>query len=371
MRKILYITTIGTTINAFLVPHIKMLIDEGNQVDCACSIDTCIDKDLIDRGVKSYDIPFTRNPLDIRNINAFIKLIKLQKNNNYDIVHVHTPVASVYGRLLKLLFPRLKTVYTAHGFHFYKGAPKHKWVMFYVIEKIMSFMTDVLITMNREDYHISQNKLHAKKKYNVNGVGVDIYKYYNTQLDNIEIRKELGLNEDDIVITIIAELSHRKNQIQAIKAVEKLSNKYSNIKLLLVGDGDKKELIEKYLCEHKLENNIRLLGYRSDIPRILSITDIVGLFSYHEGLPRNLMEAMSVKKPIVCTDIRGNNDLVEDGINGYLVKINDIEETIVSIEKLYNDKSMRTAMGSLGFEKIQKYSIENVLNQMKIIFNEI
>lgn len=371
MKKILYVTTIGTTINAFLVPHIKMLINEGNKVDCACSIDVPIDKELIDKNIKLYDIPFSRTPLDIKNIKAFIKLIKIQKNNNYDIVHVHTPVASVYGRLLKLVFPKIKTVYTAHGFHFYRGAPKYKWIVFYIIEKIMSIITDVLITMNKEDYYISKKKLYANKKYNVNGVGVDIYKYLNSKVDSLDIRKELDLTEEDIVITVIAELSNRKNQIQAIKSIEALSRKYNNIKLLLVGNGNQREALEEYIDKQNLGNSVKILGYRSDVPSILAITDIVGLFSYHEGLPRNLMEAMAVKKPIVCTDIRGNNDLVENGKNGFLVNINDIENTIEAIEKLYIHEELRISMGKSGFEKIQEYSTENILQQMKSIFNEI
>lgn len=370
MKKILYITTVSRTINAFLVPHIQMLIEDGNIVDCACCIDEEIDNSLIKKGVKVFNIPFSRNPLDPRNLKAFIELIKIQKENEYDIVHVHTPVASVYGRLLKFKFPKLKTIYTAHGFHFYKGAPSHKWFIFYNIEKFMSKFTDILITMNIEDYTVANEKFYAKHTYKVNGVGVNIDDYLYNFNDN-NIRLELGLEKNDIVVTIIAELSKRKNQIQVIKAFEKLTKKYNNIKLLLVGDGDLYNEFNLYIKTKKLDNNIKLLGYRKDIPKILDTTDIVGLFSYHEGLPRNLMEAMVAKCPIICTDIRGNNDLVENEKNGFLVNINDIDTTIVLLEKMYKNKSLRMDMGKAGFNKIQEYSLENVLNQMKAIFNEI
>ncbi|MBC8060000.1 MAG: glycosyltransferase, partial [Clostridiaceae bacterium] len=148
MKRILYVTTVSRTINAFLIPHIKMLIDEGNVVDCACCIDKEIDESLVQSGVKVYNIPFTRNPFALRNIRALIKLFKLQKKNRYNIIHVHTPIAALYGRLLKLRYRRLKTLYTVHGFHFYKGAPLKNWLIYYPIERIMAKLTDTIITMN-------------------------------------------------------------------------------------------------------------------------------------------------------------------------------------------------------------------------------
>lgn len=369
MKKILYVTTIGTTINSFLVPHIEMLCDKGYKVDCACFIDKPIDERLIKKSVEVFDIPFTRNPLDIRNIKAFKNLIRIQKENNYDIIHVHTPVASVYGRLLKIKFPNLKTIYTAHGFHFYKGAPKKNWIIFYTIEKIMSGLTDILITMNKEDYQVASNKFNAKKVFNINGIGVDLEKYKCSEEIDLEMKSELGLSNDDIVITVIAELSHRKNQKQLIYAIKKLGDNYKNLKVLLVGDGELKEELNTYIIENNLEKNIKLLGFRRDINRILAATDIVGLFSYHEGLPRNLMEAMVAKKPIICTNIRGNNDLVQDGVNGILVEINNIEQTKLAIENLYDNKKKREVMGKKGFDIVKnKYSLNIILNQMDNIY---
>ncbi|HHD2754449.1 TPA: glycosyltransferase family 4 protein [Clostridium perfringens] len=370
MKKILYVTTIGTTINSFLVPHIEMLCDKGYKVDCACFIDKPIDERLIKKSVEVFDIPFTRNPLDIRNIKAFKNLIRIQKENNYDIIHVHTPVASVYGRLLKIKFPNLKTIYTAHGFHFYKGAPKKNWIIFYTIEKIMSGLTDILITMNKEDYQVAINKFNAKKVFNINGVGVDLEKYKCSEEIDLEMKSELGLSNDDIVITVIAELSHRKNQKQLIYAVQNLINEYKNLKVLLVGEGELKDKFNNYILENSLEENIKLLGFRRDIKKILGVTDIVGLFSYHEGLPRNLMEAMVAKKPIICTDIRGNNDLIQNGINGILVEVDNIEQTKYAIRNLYNDKNKRKVMGQKSFEIVKrKYSLENVLSQINNIYS--
>ena len=148
MKKVLYVTTVSRTINAFLVPHIEMLLKEGYEVQCACSIDKPINKGLLEKGVKIYDIPFSRNPLGLGNIRAFNNLVKIQKREKFDIVHVHTPIASIYGRLLKLRFNNLKTIYTAHGYHFLKGGSKLGWIMYYPIEKIMAKLTDTTININ-------------------------------------------------------------------------------------------------------------------------------------------------------------------------------------------------------------------------------
>ena len=177
MKKVLYVTTVSRTINAFLIPHINMLLDNGYEVHCACSIDKPVDKELQRRGVKIFEVPFSRNPLGIGNIKAFIKLEELQRINDYDIVHVHTPIAAIYGRLLNLNFQSLRIIYTAHGYHFLKGGSKLGWILYYPIEKIMAKFTDVTININKEDYEITKEKLKHKKCYLLNGVGLDLDKY--------------------------------------------------------------------------------------------------------------------------------------------------------------------------------------------------
>ena len=185
MKKVLYVTTVSRTINAFLIPHINMLLENGYEVHCACSIDKPIDEGIINKGIKIFEVPFSRNPLGLRNINAFMKLDELQRINDYDIVHVHTPIAAIYGRLLKLRYPNLKTIYTAHGYHFLRGGSKLGWILYYPIEKLMSKITDVIININTEDYNITKNKLKPKKCYLLNGVGLDLGKY--KKLNNEEI----------------------------------------------------------------------------------------------------------------------------------------------------------------------------------------
>ena len=320
MKKILYITTISDTINAFLVPHIKSLVEQGYKVDCAANIVEEFSEELIDIGVQIFEVPFTRNPLDINNLKAFKKLKKIQENNNYDIVHVHTPIAGMYGRMLKLKFKSLKTIYTVHGFHFYKGAPLLNWLIYYPIEKIMANFTDSMITMNSEDYERA-NLFNVKNVYKVNGVGLDLEKYNSNLFDKNEVRKKLNLKENDFVIIMIAEVNKNKNHKQMIEAVEILKNRNIDVKVFCLGTGILFDKVKQEIKNKNLENNIHMLGYRNDVNEIICASDIGILMSYREGLPRNIMELMACGKPVIGTNIRGIRDLIKDALNGYLVEV--------------------------------------------------
>jgi glycosyltransferase involved in cell wall biosynthesis len=368
MKKVLYVTTVSRTINAFLIPHINMLLDNGYEVHCACSIDKPVDKELQRIGVKIFEVPFSRNPLGIGNIKAFIKLEELQRINDYDIVHVHTPIAAIYGRLLKLNFPSLRIIYTAHGYHFLKGGSKLGWILYYPIEKIMAKFTDVTININKEDYEITKEKLKPKKCYLLNGVGLDLDKYKKLSSKEIqEKRKEFGLKDKDFVVLMVAEINKNKNHIQLINAMDILKDKYPNIKVLCIGDGTLKESLEKQIILRNLQNNIFMLGYRLDVNKLINISDIGILLSRREGLPRNIMEFMACGRKVIATDIRGCRDLICDETIGTLVNVDDYESTAKAIEKYYilNDKSFEVS------EKIRKYDIESINSELLKIYEDV
>mgnify|MGYP004688710623 FL=1 len=368
MKKVLYVTTVSRTINAFLIPHINMLLDNGYEVHCACSIDKPVDKELQRRGVKIFEVPFSRNPLGIRNIKAFIKLEELQRINDYDIVHVHTPIAAIYGRLLKLNFPSLRIIYTAHGYHFLKGGSKLGWIIYYPIEKIMAKFTDVTININKEDYEITKEKLKPKKCYLLNGVGLDLDKYKKLSSKEIQgKRKEFGIKDKDFVVLMIAEINKNKNHIQLINAMDILKDKYPNIKVLCIGDGTLKESLEKQIILRNLQNNIFMLGYRLDVNKLINISDIGILLSRREGLPRNIMEFMACGRKVIATDIRGCRDLICDETIGTLVNVDDYESTAKAIEKYYilNNKSFEVS------KEIRKYDIESINSELLKIYEDV
>ena len=368
MKKILYITTVSRTINAFLVPHIQMLLDEGYIVDIATCIDKPIDSDLIERGVKVFNIPFGRNPFHPGNINAFIKLIQIQKKEQYDIVHVHTPVASLFGRLLKLRFTKLKTIYTAHGYHFLKGGPKIGWLLYYPIEKVMAKLTDVTITINQEDYDITIKNLKPKKTYLMNGVGLDLSHYkLLPEKQNLRKRQELGLEADDFVIIMIAELNENKNQIQLIKAIELLKDNYPDIKAILVGEGHKLSELQQEVNHRELNQQIQFLGFRTDINELINVSNIGVLLSYREGLPRNLMELMACGRKMIGTNIRGCHDIIVDETVGAKVLVGDEKGLAKEIEKLYHTRESEFELSP----HLKSYEVESILGQLKQIYTDI
>lgn len=381
MKKVLYITTVSRTINAFLVPHIEMLLENEYKVDCATCVDKKVNEVLINKGVKIFNIPFSRSPLSFGNIKAFRELIKLQKENKYDIVHVHTPVASIYGRLLKIRFPKLKTIYTAHGYHFLKGGPKLGWIIYYPIEKMMAKLTDVTININKEDYEITKTKLNPKKCYLVNGVGLDLNQYKPLSKEKQESkRKELGLEKDDFVVIMIAELNENKNQIQLIKAMELLKDKYPNIKAISVGEGHKFEELQQEINNRGLKNNFKLLGFRTDINELINISDIGILLSYREGLPRNIMELMANGKKVIATNVRGCRDLVCNDNVGTLVSVGDFKATGVAIKEYYLKKKHKEVTVKLneveisdvyGIKEIEVYCLDNINKNLINIYKDI
>lgn len=368
MKKVLFVASIKDHIVGFHLPFINYFLEQGYEVHVATRLDGKIDNDS---KIIWKNINFCRSPFSKDNIKSFKELLKYMKENQFQLVHTHTPVASVLCRVCAKLTKTTPVIYTAHGFHFYKGAPIKNWILYYTIEKIMSRFTDLIITMNEEDYKVATSKFKNTKVVNVKGVGLDIDKYCIGDTKNIELKKSFGFKEDDFIISYVAILREGKNHKQILEAMILLVKKYPNIKLLIVGNGNLEEWMRKYISDHNLDNNVIMAGLRDDIAEILNITDLYVSTSYREGLPRNIMEAMAAKLAVVTTDIRGSSDLVKDGVNGLTVKIDDVRETAKAIEKLYLDENLRKIMGENGRILIQEYDIKKVLTDMINIYEDV
>jgi glycosyltransferase involved in cell wall biosynthesis len=331
-------------------------------VDCACFVDKKIHPVLTDKGLKIHDIPFSRNPLDPKNLKAFHRLIQIQKEHQYDLIHVHTPIAALYGRLLKIKFPNLKTVYTAHGFHFYKGAPLTNWLIYYPIERIMAKFTDTIITMNQEDYERALT-FKISQTHKINGVGVNLEEYKTEKYSREEERRALGIKESDFVILMIAEVNENKNHKQMIDAIELIKDR-KDIKVLCAGTGNLFEKIEQEIKMRKLDEQIKMLGYRTDINHLITACDIGMLLSYREGLPRSIMEFMAYGKPVIGTNIRGIKDLIGQDNAGILVKVGDSIATANAIERLADEEILYKELSRNALQSVQKYDLNLVLNQL-------
>ncbi|MDO4491765.1 MAG: glycosyltransferase family 4 protein [Lachnospiraceae bacterium] len=371
--KILFVATVRSHIGQFHMPFIQYLVAQGHEVHAAFKDNSKDKKGLDLSGIsKTFEIPFERSPLRKNNITAYKELKKVIYNGNYDIIHCHTPMGAVITRLaaIKARNNGTKVYYTAHGFHFFKGAPKHYWMMFYPVEKLLAHFTDCLILINDEDYRLVTRKhFKAKKIVKTHGVGVDINKFNNMLFDDkTQLRKKMGFPEDMFALIYPADLSDRKNQDMLFKTVALLKNKIPEIILLLPGQPIKLEEYKKICYDYGIEENVVFLGYRRDIPELLAISDISVSSSRQEGLPINLVEAMSMKKPIIATRVRGNEDLVVNGKGGYLITLNDSETMSEKILYLYENRELLSQMGVFNKKNAELFSVENVITELSEVY---
>lgn len=365
--KILYITTISLTINSFFKSHIEMFVKEGHSVDIACNCtDLEIDSFFDKLGCKSYQIDFSRSPVSTDNIKAYAQLKRLLEHGGYDIVHCHTPNASMITRLVCKKFRRkngLKVFYTAHGFHFYKGAKKLNWMIFYPIEKFCARFTDKLITINKEDYELAKAKFKAKEVLYVPGVGVDFSRFFEASVDKAEKRKELGIPQNAFLLFSVGELNENKNHKLVINALEKIDN--PDIHYAIAGVGEKEAYLLGLSKELNISEKVHLLSYRTDVMEIYKCADVFVFPSIREGLSVSLMEAMASGLPVVCSRIRGNVDLIGDG-NGFLFSPFNVDECKEAIESTLNCNLDNISENNR--KKIIGFSQTVVLEKMRDIY---
>jgi glycosyltransferase involved in cell wall biosynthesis len=364
-KKVLFVATVDRTILQFLLPYAAAIREQGALVDAMCRSDL---GGIDEHFRKIIDVRFTRNPFfaAIKLPRLLYKIKRILKEEKYDIVHVHTPIASFITRLSIALMgkkERPRVIYTAHGFHFHPMGHKILNLIYMILEKLGAKFTDYLITINKWDYEMAKRYrfLQDDKIIYINGIGVDA-EYYNAfSIDELEIagfRRDNGLN-GDIVFVMIAEFIKRKRHIDVIKALERMNN--SNVKVLFVGDGKLKDKILKKVKKRGLEGKVIYLGYRRDIPLILRASDCMILPSIREGLPRSIMEAMAMGVPVIGTDIRGVRELLEDGC-GILVKPKDAEELAKAMELLIENKEQAREMAKRARKKIlNEYELKILL----------
>lgn len=369
MKKALVVATVGRFFD-FEKNDINLMKELGYEVHGATNMMLEEDDDINTFDIIKHQIDFARSPFSRQTIVAYKQLKDLLRKNRFDLIHCHTPVGGILTRLAARKYRKsgTKVIYTAHGFHFYKGAPIQNWMIFYPLEKFFSLFTDVIITINKEDYERANKKFHARKVEYVPGVGVDVDRFDSLNYDCENKRKELGIDKDDILVISVGELISRKNHEVVLRAIAQLSKEEkSKIKYFLIGKGDLQNHLEKICVELNLDN-VTFLGFRRDVAEICASADMFVFPSLQEGLPVALMEAMAASLPIVCSDIRGNNDLIINGFNGLLVKTNNEKDFSCGIKKYLNNIEFANKCGTNAKESVLDFSLSRVEKSMKKIY---
>lgn len=374
MKKVLFVATVVRLhINVFHLSYIQWFHEQGWQVDVAARNDFDNPKDcVIPYCDHYYNIPFERSPLKPENLKALKELKKLIDREQYDLIHCHTPVGGVATRIAASKCRRsgkTKVAYTAHGFHFYTGALLLNWLIFYPVERILAHETDLLITMNTEDYSRAR-KFKAKRVAYVNGVGLDLDRFVPLKEEEKEkIREDLHLKKEDVFAITVGNLIKRKNQVTLIEAVNRLDNPHFH--LFICGDGQCYEELKKVASDLGISCQIHFLGFRKDVEKLCGAADLFLFASVQEGLPVAVMEAMACGLPIVASKIRGNIDLIDSGKGGYLVQPKDADGFAKAIISVIKDKKKAESMENYNFKRIKEYSKEKVMDQMAELYRSL
>ena len=370
-KKILLVATVQSHIAQFHRPLAEVLHAHGYEVHAAARNNLAekngLQLDFVD---KVFDVRFSRSPKSKDNITAYNQLKAIVDSGNYEVVHCNTPM----GGMIAILATRAarkkgtKLFYTAHGFHFYDGAPKKNWMIFYPIEKFFSRMTDVLITITHEDYKVASEAFHCKVAY-IHGVGVSGERYKPVTIEEkLAQRRRMGYSQNAKILLCIGELNSNKNQVMAIRMMHKVVAKYPEAMLLLAGNGPKQKFLEQLIKQEELERNVKMIGYVTNLQDYQHIIDVQISCSLREGLPLNIVESMLSGNPVVAGLNRGHRELIQDGINGYIVDPNDYEAMSERVLNLLDNNDLRKRIVQNAIIFAQDFTFTSVKKELEEIY---
>lgn len=366
--KILYTATVLSHICQFHLPYLQDLQEKGHTVHVAAH-DNLAEKNglRLQNADRFFEIPFHRSPKSKDNIRAYRMLKGLLEEEKYDLILCNTPMGGIVTRLAarKSRKQGTKVIYMAHGFHFYKGAPKKNWLVFYPIERIMARLCDRVITITQEDYALAKDKFPCQVAH-IHGIGVRTERYHPaTAEESAAMRRKEGIGERDFAVLCVGELNANKDQATLISAAAMLKDRVPQLKILLAGNGPKEAELRQQIQAAGLENTVKLLGYRTDLETVTPAMDLIVSCSRREGLPLNILEAMLCRKPVVASQNRGHNELVEHGKTGFLFAPGDVPALADHMEALRKDPALAEAMGNGGYEKAQRYTVDAVRGELE------
>lgn len=371
--KVLFLATYGDFLATFEYSNITLWQELGVEVHCASNFSNKeynLKTEKLDKiGIIKHEIVFSRNPLDTGNVKSYTQLVKLIRREKIDIIDCHNAIVGVFARIAAAYCKIDKVIYTPHSFFFYKGCPKKNDLIYKNVEYLLARKTDLLISINKEDYEASlKMKIRGKSLY-VPGIGIDTEAIAKIENQRDLYCKEFGLPEDATIFVSVGELIKRKNHIAAIKAFSKAC--IPNSFYLICGIGELEEYLKEEIEKQGLTGRVILLGYRLDAKEIMKASDVFLFPSFQEGLPVALMEAMACGKPCLASRIRGNVDLIQEGQGGYFFNPDDADGLSVIMKKIVDEKDRWDKIGKYNINMVSKCDIKNVRNIMKMKYSEL
>ena len=381
LKKVLIVASVVSFIEWFNKENVDFLNETlGHEVHIACNFDYMNDTDvertqkyiehLRSRGVTLHNIPFARSPLGSSNAKAYKELCNIINTGNFDLIHCHTPTASMMTRLAakKARKNGTRVMYTCHGFHFHNSSSRKNWVLYYPIEKLLSKHCDCIVTINREDYNRAKSFSCPSVRY-IPGVGVDINRIRELNIDRATKKTELGIPSDKTLILSVGELIERKNHEVIIRALAKLGD--PDVYYAIAGKGPLRDFLEALATDLGVSDKVKFLGFRTDVLELYHAADISAFPSKIEGLGLAGIEAMAAGVPLVSSNVHGILDYVIDGRTGYSVPPTDVDGFAAAIKRLASDPALRESMKADCLKAVEPFEISNALNTMWDIYREI
>lgn len=377
MKKALIITTTSGFLSQFELNNVKLLQAQGYQIHYATNFGVPVyevkDEALRRMGVVLHHISIEKSPFKLKkNIWAYRELVRIIDREKIDVVHCHNPNGGVLGRLSAHRSKRKPfVIYTAHGFHFFNGAPKKNWIFYYPVEKFLAKFTDILITINHEDYNRASRMRFKENGHAelIPGVGVDTEVFRPCAHKNISLAKELGIPEKALHIVSAGELNKNKNHRTVIEAISGLARE--DIYYSICGEGPYRAELEKLIKQKRLSDKVKLLGYRTDMPNILQTADLFIFPSYREGMGMAALEAMAAGIPVIAADNRGTREYISDGNNGLVCAPDSVSDFSRAILLLYENQELRKLLAKNALATVGKFTLQQTEKEMKNIYSRL
>lgn len=379
-KKALMLASVASMIDQFNMPNIEMLLSLGYDVDVVADFDNPgnitleraekLKTRLNDIGVRVIHIAIPRSISPKSIVSAYKSVKKLIENEKYSLMHCHSPIGGAIARMAakKARDSGMKVIYTAHGFHFYNGAPALNWLIYYPIEKLLSRNTDILITINQEDFQRATEKFHAKQTLYIPGVGVDTEKFSFCRTDISGKRESIGVPADAFLLMSVGELNNNKNHAVVIKAMAQL--KKESVHYVVVGMGNNFGMLTDLAESLGVGSQVHLLGYRTDVPELYKSADVCVFPSIREGLGVAAIEGMAAGLPCLVADNRGTRDLFTSE-NAIICRFDDVLAFSEGICTLMQDETMRNNMGEQNRIKSKEFDISVIQRKMKEVYQGV
>lgn len=390
-RKVLLVTTVSGFVPQFEMNNVRLLQEMGYEVHYASNYNTPSYGDdnhrLDGTGIIRHQIDFVRSPFRPENISVYRRLCRLMREEHFSLVHCHTPMGGVMARLAAHATHTGPVIYTAHGFHFFKGAPAVNWLCYYPMERFLSRYTDQQICINQEDYRLAKKTFRAGRVDYIPGAGIDLTGI--PSLDDRQIREKkeaLKLPQDKLLLLSSGELIKRKNHETALRALAEFRKTApvpaSGVHYVICGHGRLEAYLKELAERLGISDMVTFLGYREDMLEIYQTADLFLFPSYQEGLPMALLEAMASGLPVICSDIRGSRDLMgkplreagplKEYAGGISVdRADHVAAYVQALQRLVSAPDALPALGRTNISRSRDFSAPRVTARMKQIYTRL